>query len=84
MKAEGVSFRHAVELLRDGRAGAEPLAGPAPERSSVRKLPSPLQRTAEDSELLEQVVGFYHQTLTESPDALEYLRSRRSTIPKPW
>jgi DNA primase len=77
MRAEGVSFRHAVELLRDGRAGAEVLAGPAPARSSVRKLASPLQRTAEDSELLEQVVAFYHQTLTESPEALGYLASRR-------
>src|ERR1700739_1897766 len=73
MRAEGVSFRHAVELLRDGRAGAEARAGPAPKRSSVRKLSSPLRRSAEDSELFDQVVGFYHQTLTESPDALEYL-----------
>jgi DNA primase len=82
MRAEGVSFRHAVELLRDGRAGAEPRPGRAPGRSSVRKLPSPLQRTAEDGELLDQVVGFYHQTLTESPEALGYLRSRRIDHPE--
>jgi DNA primase catalytic core len=82
MKREGVSFRHAVELLRDGRAGAEPLAGRAPERSSVRKLTSPLQRTAADGELLDQVVGFYHQTLTESPEALGYLQARRIDHPE--
>ena len=82
MRAEGVSFRHAVELLRDGRAGAEPLSGPAPERSSVRKLSSPLARSAEDSELLGQVVGFYHQTLTESPEALGYLQARRVDHPE--
>jgi DNA primase len=82
MKSEGVSFRHAVELLRDGRAGTEVLGGRAPERSSVRKLSSPLQRTAEDSELLEQVVAFYHQTLTESAEALGYLQSRRVDHPE--
>jgi DNA primase len=48
MRTEGVSFRHAVELLRDGHAGAEVSAGAVPRRSSVRKLPSPLQRSAED------------------------------------
>jgi len=81
MRTEGVSFRHAVELLRDGRAGTEPLAGPAPSRSSVTKLPSPLQRTAEDAELLGQAVGFYHQTLIESPEALGYLQARRVDHP---
>ncbi len=77
MRSEGVSFRHAVELLRDGRAGADVTSGSAPQRSTVRKLPSPLDRSAEDAELLAQVVAFYHQTLTESPDALAYLQSRR-------
>lgn len=81
MRAEGVSFRHAVELLRDGKAGAGPLEGRAPERSSVRKLSSPLQRSSEDSELLAQVVGFYYQTLTESPEALGYLQARRVDHP---
>ncbi len=82
MRAEGVSFRHAVELLRDGRASGETLAGPAPARSSVRKLPSPLQRTAEDTELLDQVVAFYHQTLLESSEALAYLQARRVDHPE--
>jgi len=82
MRAEGVSFRHAVELLRDGRAGVEALAGPAPVRSSVRKLPSPLERTADDYELLGQVVVFYHQTLVESPEALAYLQARRVDHPE--
>lgn len=81
MRAEGVSFRHAVELLRDGRVATEPIAGPAPARSSVTKLPSPLDRSAEDRELLAQVVAFYHQTLLESPDALGYLQSRRIDHP---
>ena len=76
MRSEGVSFRHAVELLRDGR-GSGPISGPAPSRSTVRKLPSPIGRCAEDPELLAQVVAFYHRSLLESPEALGYLQSRR-------
>jgi hypothetical protein len=45
-------------------------------RSTVTKLPSPLERTADDRELLERVVGFYHQTLKESAEALGYLERR--------
>src|SRR5579863_6393505 len=76
MRSEAVSFRHAVELLRDGRASS-PISGPAPQRSTVRKLPSPIERSAGDAELLSQVAGYYHRTLLESPEALAYLRSRR-------
>jgi DNA primase catalytic core len=76
MRAEGVSFRHAVELLRDGIAPS-PLArsGPAV-RSTVTRLPSPLETNADDRELLGRVVGFYAQTLRESPEALAYLERR--------
>jgi DNA primase len=80
IRSEGVSFRHAVELLRDGRASA-PISGPAPQRSTVRKLPSPVDRTAADDELLSQVAGYYHRTLLESPEALAYLSSRRIEHP---
>ncbi len=81
MRSQGVSFRHAVELLRDGR-GADPVSGTAPSRSTVKKLPSPLDRSAEDSELLAQVVAFYHRSLLESPEALGYLTSRRVDHPE--
>jgi DNA primase catalytic core len=80
MRAEGVSFRHAVELLRDGTAPTT-LAGAGPVRSSVRRLPTPVQQTAADHELLGQVVDFYHRTLTESPEVLEYLRRRKLDHP---
>ena len=76
MRAEGVSFRHAVELLRDGMPANSP-TGTAPKRSTVRRLASPLDRTAEDAGLLGQVVDYYHRTLRESPDALGYLARRR-------
>jgi DNA primase catalytic core len=73
MKAEGVSFRHAVELLRaDAPIGAVRAA----KESSVRKLPAPLGAEADDRAALSQVVDYYHATLTHSPEALEYLGKR--------
>ena len=81
MKAQGVSFRHAVELLRSDNAS---LAGPAvPVRTStVPKLPPPIERGAGDAEVLGQVVSFYHETLKQTPDALAYLAKRGLTSPE--
>ncbi len=78
MRSEGVSFRHAVELLRDGVAPSRIATGErrVARASTVTKLPSPLERSADDRELLERVVGFYAQTLKESPEALDYLERR--------
>jgi DNA primase len=80
MRAEGVSFRHAVELLRDGLPAAG--SGPGPKRSTVRKLAPPVERTAADHELLGQVTGYYHKVLKDSPDALGYLARRRIDHPE--
>jgi DNA primase catalytic core len=84
MRVAGVSFRHAVELLRDGVAPSRIAGGERrPARvSTVTKLPSPLERTADDRELLERVVGFYHQALKESQDALGYLERRGLVHPE--
>jgi DNA primase catalytic core len=80
MRAEGVSFRHAVELLQND---ALPLAAassssptPPPMQSTVKKLATPLEREADDAKLLSQVIEYYHQTLLQSPEALEYLQRR--------
>ena len=75
MRAEGVSFRHAVELLREDHF---PLTtSPRPVKSSsVPKLPAPVSRDADDRALLLQVVSYYHETLKETPEALKYLESR--------
>ncbi len=80
MRAEGVSFRHAVELLRDGQPAA--IAGAGPKRSTVRKLAPPVERTAADHELLGQVADYYHKVLGDSPDALGYLARRRIDHPE--
>ena len=68
MKAEGVSFRHAVELLREGM--------PVPAKRLARKLPAPVDFAADDRALMRQVIAYYHQTLLDSPEALDYLRLR--------
>jgi DNA primase len=81
MRAEGVSFRHAVELLRDGMP-AVTAAGRAPGRSTVRKLASPVDRDGADGELLGQVVDYYRRVLLESPDALGYLARRKIDHPE--
>jgi DNA primase catalytic core len=75
MRVEGVSFRHAVELLRADWS-PEPLAGTPPQSSTVRKLESPLTGGLSDGVLLGRVVGFYQATLRESPEALGYLAER--------
>jgi DNA primase catalytic core len=80
IKAEGVSFRHAVELLRAdlpslAAARATP-AGPPPRRSTVAKLEAPFERSADDAVLLGRVADYYHETLKQSPEALEYLGRR--------
>lgn len=75
MKAEGVSFRHAVELLRTQKL-PERGAVRGVKQSTVRKMPSPIDREAGDVEVLGQVIGYYHETLKESSEALAYLESR--------
>jgi DNA primase len=84
MKTEGVSFRHAVELLRDDNASPATAAGMLPagphsqvtraglgvKRSRVQKLETLLDQEADDRELLLQVISYYHETLKESPEAL--------------
>src|SRR5271154_5533676 len=58
MKAEGISFRHAVELLQNDwlpLAAAPSSAGVPPKQSTVRKLPTALQPDQDDAKLLVQV-----------------------------
>ncbi len=76
MKAEGVSFRHAVELLRADVPLAAESGSPPAKRSTVRRLPPPVTLDAEDHELLGQVVSFYQGALRDAPPALEYLADR--------
>ncbi len=75
MKRQGVSFRHAVELLRaDGCQANTGLAELGTPRRA--KLPAPVALDAGEQELLDQVIGYYHETLLASPEALAYLERR--------
>jgi DNA primase catalytic core len=78
MKLDGVSFRHAVELLRNDLplAAASESEPRALKRSTVPKLASPLSAEGEDAALLHQVADYYHDTLQQSPEALAYLEAR--------
>jgi DNA primase len=79
MRAEGVSFRHAVELLTNGKWSTGTNTA---KKSTVRKLEAPIQRDADDAKLLLQVVNYYNETLKASPDALAYLQKRGLTNPE--
>jgi DNA primase catalytic core len=76
MKAEGISFRHAVELLRKDHlpSAASPIQ--PVKKSTVPKLPAPLTAQVEDRALLLEVVGYYGKTLKQSPEAMKYLEGR--------
>ncbi len=75
MRAEGVSFRHAVELLREEHLPLAASSRPV-KSSTVPKLPAPVERDADDRELLLQVAGYYHETLKQTPEAQKYLEAR--------
>jgi DNA primase len=84
MKIEGVSLRHAVELLRaehpslaaDTRRGRGKQEGPVPKATTARKLAGELQATESDEALMARVVDFYRRTLKQSAEGMAYLEKR--------
>ena len=54
MKKNGVSFRHAVELLREGMGS---ITDETVKRTTVRALPPPVSMDADDQALIDQVSG---------------------------
>jgi DNA primase catalytic core len=75
-KAEGVSFRHACELLRNEVPLTAKPAGVVVKESTVPKLPPLFGPTAGDQAVLGIVVSYYHETLKNSPQAQQYLIQR--------
>ena len=74
MKTQGVSFRHAVELLQTDPSSL--VANRAPiKQSTTPKLDNPFT-AAEDAVLLNQVINYYHAALKKSPEVLAYLKQR--------
>jgi DNA primase len=80
MRAEGISLRHAVQLLQNDvlplAASADSKPTPPPKQSTVKRLSMPLDREADDAKLLSQVIEYYHQMLLQNPEALGYLERR--------
>jgi DNA primase catalytic core len=72
---DGVSFRHAFELLSQNGTAAF-TAQPAQKQSTVPKLPCPLDPQADDATLIGQVASYYHERLKQSAAARAYLASR--------
>ena len=89
MRAEAVSFRYAVELLRTEHstlvAGSNAPANTKPvKKSTVQKLPTLTvpEQAHDDAEIFEHVVSYYQETLAASPEALAYLEKRGINSPE--
>jgi hypothetical protein len=67
MRAEGVSFRHAAELLQTDYQPSRVSSGSV-KRSTVHKLPTAFEGNAEDARLLLQVIECYHETSLRLPE----------------
>jgi len=81
MRAEAVSFRYAVELLRTEHSSlvaglSEPTNTRVVKKSTVQKLPAIAEQAHDDAEVFEHVVSYYQETLAASPEALGYLEKR--------
>ena len=73
---DGVSFRHAYELLAGAATALPSQAQPLTKQGTVPRLPCPLDVEADDATLMAQVAAYYHQRLKETPAARAYLASR--------
>jgi hypothetical protein len=60
-----------VELLREGEIDL-----PAAKHGTVRALASPVRFDADDAALLAETIGYYHERLKQSPEAIAYLTKR--------
>jgi len=74
-KFDGVSFRHAFEILAEGRGFAVSATEPV-KNSTVQRLDLPFDPASDDATLMRQVVDYYHERLLKTPAALDYLRGR--------
>lgn len=86
-KFDGLSFRHAFEVLANGGKAAFEHAPDGPRiKTTVPRLPCPLEDTAEDAKLLEQVADYYAKRLLapENQAARDYLASRGLDDPELW
>jgi DNA primase catalytic core len=88
MKTRGVSFRFACEILQEDAGLIAESGTKTVHRDTATKLAAPftLKGTgaadASNQEALRNVLDYYHQTLKQSPEALEYLTNRGLAHPE--
>ena len=75
-KFDGVSFRHAFEILDAGKAAFSAPSGAPIKQASVPRLEAPVRMDAGDAELFTQVLDYYHERLLKTPAAVDYLKGR--------
>ena len=80
MKTQGISFRHACEVLADD-AGIH-LDKEVVHKSSVPKLESPIDIEADKQKVLIQAINYYHEALKQNTDVQAYLKLRGLTNPE--
>jgi DNA primase catalytic core len=86
-KFDGLSFRHAFEVLANGGKAAFEHAPDGPRtKATVPRLSCPIEDTSEDAKLLEQVANYYAKRLLapENQAARDYLTSRGLDDPDLW
>jgi DNA primase catalytic core len=83
-KFDGISFRHAFELLDEGGQAAfsPPPTGGRVKQGTTPRLENPLNPESTDAELFAQVLDYYAERLQKNPAALEYLESRGLNHPE--
>jgi DNA primase catalytic core len=85
---DGVSFRHAAELLQNGAAAYKAVPTGPVKKSTVPRLANPLagvnaaDEHAADQEALRRVLDYYHERLALNPSALGYLDKRGLNDPE--
>jgi DNA primase len=79
VKMQGVSFRHAFELLDNDVALA---AGKPVRQSTVPKLPPPVRMDADEQALLNETVIYYRDRCKQTPEALAYAVERGLNHPE--
>jgi len=82
MKTRGVSFRFACEILQEDAGLIAESGTKTVHRDTATKLAAPLAADASNQKALRNVLDYYHQTLKQSPEALEYLTSRGLAHPE--
>lgn len=70
---DGVSFRHAFELLSNGGSAAFEASTPA-KRTLKTKLKNPITNLEDEQQILQQVVNYYHSRFDKT--CLSYLQGR--------